>query len=135
MMDVSKMRATIAWLVIFSIGTTALAVYWVSRGGAVSYEAAVPILNKLLGFYGPLLGIWSGFYFSGGKFFQSKIVLPVEIIYFTIAFLGGALLSPTIIILNTDTIDAAMRILNVISGFLTSIVSMCITYFFSKNFR
>jgi len=106
---------------------------WVGRGGAISFQAAVPAIKKLLEHYVPLLAILAGFYFSERVATDVGQETSVETFVFATVVVGIWALAPPILIATSDTIEAAIRILETLGVIGTSLTSAALVFYFSKS--
>ena len=106
---------------------------WVGRGGAISYEAAEPAIKKLLAHYVPLLAILAGFYFSERAIDARENQTSLETFVFAVIVVGLWVLIPPLLIAFSTTIEAALRFLDSVGVFGTSLGSACLAFYFSKS--
>lgn len=125
-------RALLAVLLIgFVLSFAFLA--WVGRGGAISFQAAGPAIKKLLEHYVPLLAILAGFYFSERAVTDEGQKTSVETFMFASVVVGIWALAAPVLIAVSDTIEAAMRILETLAVIGTSLTSASLVFYFSKS--
>ena len=106
---------------------------WQSRGGAISYDSAAPAIKKLLEHYAPLLAIVAGFYFSERATPTEGSSTASETFILAVVFVGLWVLGPPVLITFSDSIDAAMRLLDSVGAIGTSLTSAAIAFYFSKS--
>ncbi|MDW8227911.1 MAG: hypothetical protein RMJ60_08960 [Anaerolineales bacterium] len=106
---------------------------WVGRGGAISFQSAAPVIKKLLEHYIPLLSVLAGFYFSERATADQGTSTTTETLVFATIVTAIWALAPPILVGAADTVDAAIRILDMLTGVGTSLTSACLAFYFSKS--
>lgn len=133
MVSSSTGRRAILALVILGFLASLCALWYVSLGGAVSFDAAQPLLVALLNQYIPLLAILAGFYFSERATIKSSVETSAETFLFAIFIVTIWVFGPPILLLATPTVEAAKRLLDTANVLGTSLTSGCLVYYFSKS--
>ena len=126
-------RRTILALILTGAVLSFSVLYWVGRGGAISYAAASPAIKKLLEHFIPLLAILSGFYFSERTSNDEGNQTSVETFAFALVVVAIWVLGPPILIAFCNTIEAAMRLLDSFSIIGTSLTSACLSFYFAQS--
>jgi hypothetical protein len=126
-------RRIIAGLILFGFLGALLSLWFVSRGGAATFETASPIISKLLQHFVPLLAIVGGFYFSERAVEEQGRPTTVEALILATVLIGCWAVAPSVLLLASDTLPAAMRLLDSVAVIGTSLASACLAFYFSKS--
>lgn len=126
-------RRTILALILVGFVLSFAILWWVGRGGAISFQAASPAIKKLLEHYVPLLAILAGFYFSERAATDEGNKTSVETFAFALVLVGIWVLGPPVLIAVSETIEASMRLLESVAVIGTSLASACLAFYFSKS--
>ncbi len=126
-------RRIVAGLILVGFLVAFLALWFVSRGGAATFETVSPVINKLLQHFVPLLAIVGGFYFSELAIEEQGKSTTVEALVLATALVGCWALAPSILLLASETLPSAVRLLDSVAVIGTSLASACLAFYFSKS--
>jgi hypothetical protein len=126
-------RRIVLGLILAGFIASLLTLWFVSRGGAVTFETAKDVIARLLQHYVPLLSILVGFYFSERALAEDGARISKDTLILAIVLIGGWTLLPPVLLVACDTVNAAMRLMETVSTIGHSLTAACLAYFFSKS--
>lgn len=105
----------------------------VGRGGAVTDEAAGPVIARLLRLYVPLLALMASFYFSErGQSRRGRGTTPETFWLATAVVFAWSFLAP-ILILLTEKVEGAVRTLDMFEVFGDTLAVAAIGFYFARS--
>lgn len=126
-------RRVIAGLILFGFVTAFLILCFVSRGGAATFDTVSLVIDKLLQHFVPLLAILVGFYFSERAVDEEGKATSIEALVLATFLVGCWSISPAVLLIASETLPAAMRLLDSVAVIGTSLASACLAFYFSKS--
>jgi hypothetical protein len=126
-------RRTLYALILFGFLSAFISLWVRCRGGSCTFESVKPVIASLLTHYVPLIGILVGFYFSERISTDTASATSLEALSLAVVLVGVWVLAPPVLLALSETGEAAVRLLESVAVFGSSLASASLAYFFAKT--